>query len=379
MRFKSDAIVGADFIRSIACLWVFVRHLSRHTTKWEEDSIGAAVMRSGDYGVGMFFVLSGFLLSIPFWRNFIAKKPSPSLKVYAARRLGRIVPAYFLCILIMVPALGLYQSRWDLIALGSMLTFTNSFIAAMYKPEWNDPLWSIPIEIHFYLYLPIVTWLIFRFRSLVAACLVVLFSIFSCLLFQYGFLRIAPAIELAIGDTALFSTETWSTTKNSIALFTHFLIGMLASCVYVKKIAGKNVPSSWNLFDLLAFGVAAILLLTYVLEILHFPSISMLQYEWPGFPILIALLLLSLSASGRLGPTLENRLFKVTALLSYGIYLWHVPILFGADRLFLRSPLDSWFAILGFGALSLLATYLVAASSYYLVERRVLDLAKRVS
>jgi peptidoglycan/LPS O-acetylase OafA/YrhL len=52
----------------------------------------------GGFGVGMFFVLSGFLLARPFWQALDEGKPLPSLKIYALRRAARILPGFWLAL-----------------------------------------------------------------------------------------------------------------------------------------------------------------------------------------------------------------------------------------------------------------------------------------
>ena len=49
----------------------------------------------GAFGVAIFFLLSGFLLSGPFWGAYDAGRPMPSLRTYALRRAARIMPGYY--------------------------------------------------------------------------------------------------------------------------------------------------------------------------------------------------------------------------------------------------------------------------------------------
>jgi hypothetical protein len=338
-------------------------------------------MRSGDFGVGMFFVLSGFLLSLPFWSRYLRQQPMPSLKVYFARRLARIVPAYYLCVAILVLALGLYTSKWELLSIATMFTFTNSLIAGMYKPDWNDPLWSIPIEIHFYLYLPLLMYGLFSIqrRKFVAPYFITVLGVIA--VFQFTLLLLAPTIERLVGDRALFSATMWSTTKNSVVLFAHFIIGVIAGgCHLAIAVKPETQQSLWRYYryDLVVLIAATLICSTFVFELYKLPGVTILQYDWPAFPLLIALLLFALPRTVLLSKAVELKFFKVTALLSYGIYLWHVPVLRGLEHLMLSSKLEAWSAIFCFGALALAVTYLVSLLSYYLVERHVLRWAKKI-
>lgn len=373
-------IVGANALRSVACLWVFLRHLARHTDKWDDDSIGAAIMRSGDLGVGMFFVLSGFLLSLPFWKGFLDGKHFPDLKIYAVRRAARIVPAYYLCVASLVLLFGVYRSKWDLFFLGSLLTFTNSFFAGTYKPEWNDPLWSIPIEVHFYFLLPVFAWGMFRCRSYAQTWLYAGLVLSLLTLWQATVLHIAPEIEQLVGDKSFFSASTWSTTRNSLSLFSHFIIGVLAAGVHNRlslEIGDSRNSLQVNRYDLVALLCFASIISALWFSLFPLPHLSLHNYYWPSFPILIAAILVSLPRSRVLGPLVENRVISILALLSYGLYLWHVPVLAFSARLLLTTPLTSWWHIFLFGTTALLATCAVAAISYYLLEAPVMNWARQ--
>ena len=139
----------------------------------------------------------------------------------------------------------------------------------------------------------------------------------------------------------------------------------------------SNDNSKFNQFDLLSLLVVSFLLLSYALEAISLPSLSFMQYFWPSFPALIGLLLVSLSFSTCLVSLVELRLFKITATLSYGIYLWHIPVQNFMNSFFFAGEVDGVFKGLLFAAFSLLITYLVAMLSYYLLEKRVLDKANR--
>jgi peptidoglycan/LPS O-acetylase OafA/YrhL len=78
-------IPGADGLRAIACLLVIWHHTAQ---KLNPEGLSPLVgvlhflgMR-GEVGVSLFFVLSGCLLSVPFWASFVERKPFPSIKRY---------------------------------------------------------------------------------------------------------------------------------------------------------------------------------------------------------------------------------------------------------------------------------------------------------
>ena len=94
---------GADFVRAAACLTVLFHHLAQRMS-WE-DQLGAVewfriFAQIGTFGVAMFFVLSGFLLARPFWQALDRGEAAPSLRTYAMRRAARILPGFWLALIV---------------------------------------------------------------------------------------------------------------------------------------------------------------------------------------------------------------------------------------------------------------------------------------
>ena len=84
---------------------------------------------------------------------------------------------------------------------------------------------------------------------------------------------------------------------------------------------------------------------------------------------------MTLAFSSRLGRWMDAGFLRWTATLSMGIYLWHVPVLRGVERLWPQPPGTTWAGALALGAVALAATYAVAAASYYVIESPVLQWA----
>ena len=75
MKVKSgERLIGADGLRAIACLSVIIHHLSQQLIPNNQPTIIQELQKFGiigNTGVSIFFIFSGFLLSYPFWRNYI--------------------------------------------------------------------------------------------------------------------------------------------------------------------------------------------------------------------------------------------------------------------------------------------------------------------
>src|SRR5690606_37154871 len=93
-----NRLMGADFVRAAACLFVLAHHLTQRVSPDAVDPALHSVFRfglMGPFGVAAFFVLSGYLLSRPFWLAYDAGAAMPSLRTYAMRRAARILPGYW--------------------------------------------------------------------------------------------------------------------------------------------------------------------------------------------------------------------------------------------------------------------------------------------
>ena len=96
-----NRLLGADFARAAACLIVLFHHLAQRLSGGEilpALQVFRTFANNGTFGVGIFFVLSGFLLARPFWQALDKRQPMPSLRIYAMRRAARILPGFWLAL-----------------------------------------------------------------------------------------------------------------------------------------------------------------------------------------------------------------------------------------------------------------------------------------
>lgn len=368
-----NRLVGADAIRAIATLWVFAGHLFT----WEPTLQSAAspavfrILSAGYMGVAAFFVLSGFLLSMPLWRAYLAGSDMPSLGLYMRRRLARIAPEYYACVLILAVIAGAMSTRWGLMQVASCLTFTNALLPPMYMPAFNAPLWSISIEMSFYLLLPVAMVGMFRLRGRVSApiCLAALTGLI--VLGQPLMLWAAPYIERTIGNESLFSATSSSTTKNAVVLFAHFLIGVAAAGLHLSRPL-RQTAGRFNRYD--ATVLAGALVIGGSLATGHaLPGLGYMNYQWPTFPAIIGLLLICLPRSAAVGPWLDGYFFRITATLSYGLYIWHIPVRNALKNVWPKADDGQVVNILIFALAALACAYLAATASYVLIGKPALN------
>ena len=153
-----------DGIRAVACLAVLSYHvnfLARNYGIWRPlhgiNTLIAALVYFGESGVTLFFLLSSFLLFLPFAKALLFDSPWPSLRRFYLRRIFRIVPGYFvaLCLITLFfhPEF-LHHNHWQDLWLFLTFRMNNAL-----SQQLNGPFWTLAIEFQFYLLLPMLAWL----------------------------------------------------------------------------------------------------------------------------------------------------------------------------------------------------------------------------
>jgi peptidoglycan/LPS O-acetylase OafA/YrhL len=205
-RFRS-----LDGLRGLAVLAVMVCHL--HNTIYSNPAsysvFRAPLGQAAGVGVGIFFVLSAFLL----FYNWA--KPGAEIKpwIYYRRRLLRIYPAYIVALVAGSAILLVMRNHLSLSAFFLHLSFLHSW----FTPDTSglvNPAWSLPAELQFYLILPLLA-LLFR--------------------------RLALGIVLIIGAFILQATVPWMWPwreypwGNWPVIALPFFVGMLAAWIAANK------------------------------------------------------------------------------------------------------------------------------------------------
>lgn len=334
-KLSASRLAGADGLRAIACVLVVWHHTSQKLNPENVSPIVGAMhflgMR-GEVGVSLFFVLSGCLLSLPFWSAFVENKPFPSVKKYALNRAARIAPAFWLNLVICnLMAIAVFNLEFNWQKFVSSFFFVNSYHYSTFFPtELNGPLWSIGLEVSCYLLLPIVLFAIFRFAKSKAMAVVGMASailalqVINPLIIQVFMTdNVQKGWQFGIDGGA----KQWLPYWNVGSFFTQFLLGSLAALVIV--MLRTKVTKASRLFDLgfvLASGAAIILVLARLTPGAP-DSFTQQPYVSPFFALMMAVALVCASHSVYVARLLDNRLFSWLAKLSFGIYLWHVVVI----------------------------------------------------
>lgn len=166
-----------DLLRLVAASAVCLAHA--HALSGYEDLAWLPKVFSSEVAVKAFFVVSGFLI-------FMSYERSSSLGSYFLKRVRRIYPAYFtvvmLCAILLVgvstlPISGYFSVAWlkYLLANLTFLNFLHPGLPGVFEtspfPVVNGALWTLKIEVMFYLSVPALVWLCRRFGYLLVLVL----------------------------------------------------------------------------------------------------------------------------------------------------------------------------------------------------------------
>jgi peptidoglycan/LPS O-acetylase OafA/YrhL len=343
---------GLDGLRAIAIVAVVWHHSAR------PDFL--PMFARGFAGVDLFFVLSGFLIATLLVREK-ARKGRVSLRDFWARRFLRLMPAYYLLLFGMLAAyLILKPNDPDTARLAG-----GFHIYALYLSNWFHPgannlgiTWSLATEEQFYLVWPLVEAF---FAPFLAAGFWVVALVVNQLI-NFGVLD--PAIDALFGPGASQGKEILQST------FTPILMGVgLAHLLHRRK--GFDVARRIAGFRYAPFVFAALLLALFNIPAADISGLFRLTMH-----VLMTLWIASivLAPSSPVTGLLELRPVAFVGGVSYGMYLYHMWCVHIAKALIDKVGLSQlWLQF----PLALAGTIAVSAASYYLYEKRFLDLRKR--
>ncbi len=381
-------LAGADFVRATACLMVVAHHVAQRVAPavLPPGGMRAAMgFTMGAFGVAAFFVLSGYLLSRPFWLAIDSGEPMPSLRTYALRRAARILPGFWLALtvtfLLSFTVLGFPFDGILLLRYLSGLFLVSGFHWLTWFPvEFNGPLWSIGAEIISYAALPICLLLMFRlpFRGW-AARLVWLVIVAAVVGLQFVALRVLQpdAFQRGWEFGTVGGAKFWWPNYSPFGFYAIFAIGALAAGVQVQI---ARLRSGW--FDLLALAGLALAIgsMAWFFPVAEGFGLANIPYGFPWFPLGVALILISVPSSAALYRITEIAPIAYVARVSFGIYVWHY-FLMEIVRV-LWQPRYVYWGMINVGAWAWISfavvvlSFFIATLSYALLEEPIIRWAR---
>lgn len=348
---KGQYITGIDGLRAIAVLMVLAYHLKLPFAK------------GGLLGVTIFFVISGFLIT----RILVSELESThtvDLKKFWSRRIRRLLPAVLTMTSILIPVSAAFNRVLFTKACSDLLSavfcynnWQQIFRSVSYFENAGMPsplthCWSLSVEAQFYLLYPLLLIFFAKFQDWrrISACATLLMAVLSMGAMWVLFDPSKDPSRVYYGtDTRAFSL-----------LFGAFLVFLIQDRPAKRR--RKGTRASWSPWD--TAGTAALLALFYMAARADGSGSFLYRGGQAIASACTVLVILSLlDTDGVLSRILSTMPLKWISDRSYGIYLWHYPIIL----LVSGGKKAAWWV----HALEILLTFLMSALSYRLVETPV--------
>jgi peptidoglycan/LPS O-acetylase OafA/YrhL len=346
-------IHGLDGLRAFAVMLVFISHMFMVVPELLGQTWYRVFPRGGYLGVNGFFVLSGFLITYRLlgtahhdgrfrWRQFYVHR---AVRLFPA--MFFVLAAHFVYAMIFdFPPLGVVADEWTMVR-STIFQYANWTI---YKHPLllidNVSLWSLSIEGQFYILWPAVAYVIFQKTKM---------SIFGLLVLTTGIILLSFHRAFVFNDLGWYAVYLRSDTR-----FESLLIGALGGFVWLKT---DYVKAQFVRVMSIPATVCVILMVCY--------SGADGSFIWKGgmtlFDASILVIILALAADVYPGgKLLTARPTEWVGRISYGLYLWQIPIFRIIDRH--GSTLSSSTRLV----LAVTGVFGVSILSWYALERPVM-------
>lgn len=356
-------VVALDGIRGVAVMLVFISHFHlilspdppfREVTPWHFIN---RTFDAGFLGVDIFFVLSGFLITSLLLKERSSDQ-SGMLSRFYKRRALRLLPALYALLIV-----DFFVSRWE--NFPSDIQWRTTWHALLYLNNWNivwnfgatqndlGHLWSLAIEEQFYLIWPLTIWLLTKLKIpskmliplILFASLVVMFHRTSLwnngVSWLFLYVRTDTRVDSLLIGASFAYVYRYSRVPSKILNWAATLC--FAGLIYIKYRYGSppRQPLQPFLFQE-GFTVIAVLAGTIIL--------AAAEGSWFANRVLI------------------SRPLTIIGKVSYGLYLWHLPVfvVFGRHVTSGSRPLRLLIGII-------LAS-VVTSLSWFLIEKPFLNL-----
>jgi peptidoglycan/LPS O-acetylase OafA/YrhL len=367
----------------------------------DRNSLGTYTSRL-EIGVSIFFLISGFLLYRPFVVSHLTDRQAPSTRRFWERRLLRIVPAYWVALTLLAYVFHLVKMGPGWEGVVSQYLFLQIYFPTQIFFGITQA-WSLCTEMSFYLALPLYAWLIGRIRRArpsprfllgrELAGLVVLYIISFG--WRYWVLHL-PVFTVSHGKLVALCAPNCDTRVIYANLMVDWLpayldlfaLGMLLAVLSVWYAEHRAEPgwlqhrvmpwASWLLAAVAYWAVSHVVNDHEILYVIT-PRPNLEKQALYG---VFAFLVLVPAVFGPQDRSLVRRFLRcwpvaAVGTISYGIYLWHISMIFQILDWTGWQVKEEPFWLLSAMTFALAAT--VAAISYFGLERPILRVKRRIT
>lgn len=338
VTYTGNKILYIDGLRFFAVVSVFIAHFfdyySDNYPAFDEKFNISKYKYTSGVGVLLFFAISGFIISLPFIKQYVYNEKKVSIKNYFIRRLTRLEPPYILLlILFFLLQVFVFHSK-------SFSELFPHFLASLFyshnliyheMPVINPVLWTLEIEVQFYIIAPLIL-LIFKTNKLIRRTILLL------VIFGWSSFNFIPNLGF----------------KNLLDYLPYFLLGIFCADIYLDN---KIEIKKHIIFDIICFAAIIIIFIN--------PNQNIF------FLTIIALLTLS-NKSKYFIKLLERKLLYIIGGLCYSIYMLHQKLIYLLNAFYPPNKIFFNNYYLDFGIKFIITAIVVLVSSsifFILVER----------
>lgn len=329
-------IDGLRFFAVIAVLFFhiagFLRAKDPVSSYNLEGSLFGQLFDKGWFGVELFFVISGFILALPFAASLLTQADSaPSLKRYYARRVLRLEPPYFINML-------LFFAFWIIIKdaraeellphLFASLIYAHNIVYDS-SSLINGVAWSLEVEIQFYILAPFIAQ-VYRVHN--------------------RLLRIATFVILPVAVGIAAQALGILRRHNLTGSLQYFIMGFLLVDLFLIDYQGK--PQQCYRWDVI--GSAAWVLIALCL-------LGIVPYATYCLPLLILTAYIGAFRGVIWNAVVRNRWLVTIGGMCYTIYLYHYLIVSAVGRVTVK------FGVPQFPVLHMVLQFLILFLSVFVI------------
>ncbi|GJL85268.1 MAG: acyltransferase [Micavibrio sp.] len=385
MTNNADRIAVLDGLRGLAIILVLFRH--GIMPFWEDTSqpfwpIGpidpGLIFLNGWIGVDLFFVLSGFLITTHLLgRYFNEDKNNMKLGSYFKRRFFRVAPVYYLVLtLVCIGFFPLYPYPESTDNLWWRYAYHLAFMQDYLPSDITIVFWTLAVEIKFYLLAPFVLMGLLRLPSARLRYGVLI-----------GLLMASPVLRYLSAEYILDPFDDYASYFLNMRSFFHLsldglIVGMLAAMAWKEQAVKDYLARPFVADNVFYGGLGVILVLVLSGPLVDlggnlFNKVFLVSFLSLGFGGMLM---------GLVGGCKASKIFSKTGLrfmglISYSLYLFHLPMLYMAEMLASRlidfSDLAAQVMFILYMPFFLGLSVIVATLSYLAIERTFIDWAHK--
>lgn len=380
VRSESRRFPGLDGVRALAAFAVVATHTGFNSGRSIDNGPFAPLLARLDFGVTLFFLLSGFVIYRPFVVGGLAGRRLPPVRPFLLRRAARILPAYWLTVTVVLTFFAQRPAgpaQWMRYLLLSQTYLGGSVDASLTQ------MWTLSVELMFYLLVPLAAWW---------ACAP---ADSSTDLIRRNLTVFAGMAVVAVGANIVEHACDLTGSQSLIWLPANldwFALGMLLALISASTDHFPGKPVTLPPWFATARTIAASTGLCWALAALVFwfatlpvagPRLLLVPtgWEWSikhylyGSCAVLLLLPLTLGSADRASRALRSPPMRYLGEVSYGVYLWHLMLLIALQRWLGYRTFEGHFWQLLLSAAA--GAVVLASLSWRLLERPILRWSAR--